>query len=81
MKTHDHKKKVKKEKGREGGNRRRSFDNIRNDETHDFDMGGNQESAKRYAKRSRQWPFKLPEALATNDRDKDWDALDPGPGP
>jgi len=30
-----------------------------------------QESAKRYAKRSRQRPFKLPEALATNDRGED----------
>ena len=30
-----------------------------------------QASAKRYAKRSRQWPFKLPEALATSDRGED----------
>jgi len=50
----------------------------------DFDWDGSlfQESAKRYAKRSKQRPFKLPEALATNDRGKDWDAPpDPDPEP
>ena len=35
----------------------------------------------RYAKRSRQWPFKLPEAPATSDRGKDWDAPEPDPDP
>ena len=42
----------------------------------------NQESVKRYAaKGSKQRPFKLPEALATNDRGKDWDVVPPDPVP
>ena len=55
----------------------------------DFDWDGmfgcfnqNQESVKRYAaKGSKQRPFKLPEALATNDRGKDWDVVPPDPVP
>ena len=44
--------------------------------------GFNQESVKRYAaKGSKQRPFKLPEALATNDRGKDWDVVPPDPVP
>ena len=78
------------EKGeaRRGESERRSSDFFFWRRT-DFDWDGmfgcfnqNQESVKRYAaKGSKQRPFKLPEALATNDRGKDWDVVPPDPVP